>query len=499
MSSIVTFYSYKGGVGRSMALANIAVLLAQRGLRVLTVDWDLEAPGLEQYFSYFVTKASGPGLLRLLMAARENASVDYRAFATQIDCGTTHPIVLLASGREQDDDYSLNLEAFDWSKFFAKGGGAFLERLREEWRKAFDIVLIDSRTGLSDTGGICTIQLPDIVVAMFTANHQSLFGVRDVLRLAQKARQSLAYDRMPLSILPLPSRWGIQEFQETQVWLDRVVDGVQEFYADWLPRSLSPRQIVEGIKIPHHSYFGFGERLAVVEQGITDPTGMAFTYDKIAAFLANDFKDLTPLIGEQAAREATAAASSPEVTAPPVTSSGYEFDVFVSYEGGSLRDWVIEFVDSLKAELALKGTEEPRIFMDTREIKIGSNWEEEIAKALLRSKVMLALVTPRYFHRGFAAAEFQTFRDRGRAGNPVLLPVILGGENSQFPRYFRVIKWLDMRDIPISSIFKTPRGRRPVQWRNKMTELVETLNEMIENAPKFNPKWTTSIPSGFPS
>ena len=46
MSTIATFYSYKGGVGRTMAMANVAVLLAQRGLRVLAVDWDLEAPGL---------------------------------------------------------------------------------------------------------------------------------------------------------------------------------------------------------------------------------------------------------------------------------------------------------------------------------------------------------------------------------------------------------------------------------------------------------------------
>ena len=45
MSSIVTFYSYKGGVGRSMALANVAVLLARRGLKVLAVDWDLESAG----------------------------------------------------------------------------------------------------------------------------------------------------------------------------------------------------------------------------------------------------------------------------------------------------------------------------------------------------------------------------------------------------------------------------------------------------------------------
>jgi cellulose biosynthesis protein BcsQ len=47
---IFTFYSYKGGVGRTMALANIAELFYQAGLRVLMVDWDLEAPGLERFF-----------------------------------------------------------------------------------------------------------------------------------------------------------------------------------------------------------------------------------------------------------------------------------------------------------------------------------------------------------------------------------------------------------------------------------------------------------------
>jgi MinD-like ATPase involved in chromosome partitioning or flagellar assembly len=41
---IVTFYSYKGGTGRSMALANVAWILANGGNRVLTIDWDLEAP-----------------------------------------------------------------------------------------------------------------------------------------------------------------------------------------------------------------------------------------------------------------------------------------------------------------------------------------------------------------------------------------------------------------------------------------------------------------------
>ena len=50
MGQIITFYSYKGGVGRTMALANIAVLLAQWRYKILIADWDLEAPGLEYFF-----------------------------------------------------------------------------------------------------------------------------------------------------------------------------------------------------------------------------------------------------------------------------------------------------------------------------------------------------------------------------------------------------------------------------------------------------------------
>ena len=46
---ITTFYSFKGGVGRTMALVNAAVKLVQGGRRVLVVDFDLEAPGLDTF------------------------------------------------------------------------------------------------------------------------------------------------------------------------------------------------------------------------------------------------------------------------------------------------------------------------------------------------------------------------------------------------------------------------------------------------------------------
>ena len=59
---VVTFYSFKGGTGRTMALANVAWILAANGKRVLIADWDLESPGLHRFFQPFMdTRAvTGP-------------------------------------------------------------------------------------------------------------------------------------------------------------------------------------------------------------------------------------------------------------------------------------------------------------------------------------------------------------------------------------------------------------------------------------------------------
>ncbi len=66
---IVTFYSYKGGTGRTMALANVAWILASNGLKVLVVDWDLDSPGLHRYFHPFLDSrlvAATPGVIELI-------------------------------------------------------------------------------------------------------------------------------------------------------------------------------------------------------------------------------------------------------------------------------------------------------------------------------------------------------------------------------------------------------------------------------------------------
>src|SRR5688500_16322262 len=173
MSSIVTFYSYKGGVGRSMALANIAFDLARKGKKVLMIDWDLEAPGLERYFSNFSISKKGKGLLNFFTATTtQHPDSSYTEHVWTIHIDEKNKIDLLPIGREDDPrTFSKNLQEFKWSTFFEDhAGGAFLENLRNQWLKDYDLVLIDSRTGLSDASGICTIFLPDILIPMFTAN-----------------------------------------------------------------------------------------------------------------------------------------------------------------------------------------------------------------------------------------------------------------------------------------------------------------------------------------
>src|SRR5262249_42143846 len=81
--SVITFYSYKGGVGRSFALANIAVILAQWGFRVLAVDWDIEAPGLHHYYADLKPQF-GAGVLDFIDTCARDAEVSWQDYASHV-------------------------------------------------------------------------------------------------------------------------------------------------------------------------------------------------------------------------------------------------------------------------------------------------------------------------------------------------------------------------------------------------------------------------------
>ena len=111
--------------------------------------------------------------------------------------------------------------------------------------------------------------------------------------------KNTSVDRMAVTILPVPSRFGTRvEFKQSQEWLDRIADILKDSFSDWLPKWIEPRYVIEQIKIPQVDYFSFGEKLAVAEQGTNDPKSMGFVYAKLANFLASDFTDIENFIGK---------------------------------------------------------------------------------------------------------------------------------------------------------------------------------------------------------
>lgn len=193
---VVTFYSFKGGVGRTMALVNVAALLAERGMRVLVVDFDLEAPGISAYRQFAPANAS-PGIVDFVsnfMSTATAPRVEDHIVQCSLPGDEDRSIWIMPAGK-RDDDYASKLGAIDWSHLYQDlKGYLFIEDLRQQWAAhsaAFDYVLIDSRTGHTDVGGICTRQLADLDVLMFVPNTQNIMGMHSVvsdIRMDGKSR-----------------------------------------------------------------------------------------------------------------------------------------------------------------------------------------------------------------------------------------------------------------------------------------------------------------------
>lgn len=308
MGTLLTFYSYKGGVGRTMALANIAVLLAMWGKKVLIVDWDLEAPGVE-HFLFKGTEIGivqkRDGLIDLLTVLSEKGiprdpedSWRHLLVSNRIQSDGGQLSLLTAGARTQG--YFRNVRKLDVKAFYEhKNGGHIIETLRNSWRSKFDFVLVDSRTGITDIGGICTIQLPDILVLVFTATQQSLAGVVEVANNAATERQKLPFDRSLVPSVPIPSRFDTQtEHKIAKDWLDRFEQALEPIYKQWLPKGVSRHEFLELTKIPYTPFFSFGECLPVLEQGTTDPAGLGYAYETVAALIGNNLQHVDLLLAK---------------------------------------------------------------------------------------------------------------------------------------------------------------------------------------------------------
>ena len=108
--------------------------------------------------------------------------------------------------------YAERLRSFSWDIFYSHfGGSAFIEELKNALRRHYDYVLIDSRTGVSDVAGICTIQMPDTLVVSFTHNRQSIEGTARVVEAVERQSAGSSTGESRIRIYPIPSRVELAE------------------------------------------------------------------------------------------------------------------------------------------------------------------------------------------------------------------------------------------------------------------------------------------------
>ncbi|MEG3631303.1 FxSxx-COOH system tetratricopeptide repeat protein [Streptomyces poriticola] len=283
---IVTFYSQKGGTGRTMALANVAWILASNGYHVLAADWDVEAPGLHRYFHPFLDTAASAattGVLNLFSGyvtewrtrpgTESAADLRHRlarALPHAVSVDWTFPdggsLDYMPSGR-QDGEYLTHLMDFSWREFTERFGGArFLEALRHDMKSHYDFTLIDSRCGVSDLVGLCTIDMPDVLVNCFTLSTQSIEGA------ARMARSILRdVHPRPLRVLPVATR--VADGRDTRLAAARELVRVsfQDLPADqWT-----------GLEVPHRSEYAFEETLATFADRPGRPDSLLAAFERL--------------------------------------------------------------------------------------------------------------------------------------------------------------------------------------------------------------------------
>ncbi len=194
----VTFYSYKGGVGRTLALANIAVYLSRFGQNICLVDFDLEAPGLLYKLPEFFSPDAKQGLVDYIYEFVETGQVpskieDFSLTAKKLP-DSWGKIDVIPAGNIFSSEYWKKLASLDWHDLFYSKEGEGIPFFLELKEKIFneinpDFLLIDSRTGITEMSGVCTTLLADQVVFLITNNRENLDGSRQVMRGLAKGKR----------------------------------------------------------------------------------------------------------------------------------------------------------------------------------------------------------------------------------------------------------------------------------------------------------------------
>jgi len=235
---IVTFYSYKGGVGRTQLVANLAAFLCyQKGKKILLIDWDLDAPGLHFYFKRPDLKTNG--IIDFLeeyseISLKMNGSVPIKdlpvfskeKYCTNLSRSTKNEgIIDIIPAGIYDEKFNQRVISFDWYLFFDKLSGInYIEFIKEKLNSfEYDYIFIDSRTGITDYSGITNVQMPDVNVIVTIPNNQNFEGSLKIINGIEKSPYIKNGNRKAI-IFPILSRIDRQVGNKKSEWHNSFID-----------------------------------------------------------------------------------------------------------------------------------------------------------------------------------------------------------------------------------------------------------------------------------
>lgn len=181
---VVVFYSFKGGLGRSTALAAFAIQRARMGERVAVLDFDLDAPGVGTLLAADADGRTAQwGTLDLLLEHEAPAPLsDYYHPCRRQDVVGEGELFVFPAGL-LNSAYPGKLARVDFEPSRKTGSPSAIERLLLSVRDqlALDWILLDARTGLSEPAGALLSGLAHLHVLFGTPSEQSWLGLRVVI------------------------------------------------------------------------------------------------------------------------------------------------------------------------------------------------------------------------------------------------------------------------------------------------------------------------------
>ena len=193
--AIVSFFSFKGGVGRTTTLVATALTLARHGHRVAVVDLDLESPGISTFFLPD-TEESPPGMIDYLL--EKNIQGKNWKLKDHLELvkdpkllGDTEKSLPILSAGNVDNNYLEKLARLDCQNLLnvnnplQKTWSDMFKELNEAAGK-LDFILLDTRTGFHDLGGLAIAEFSHAAVIFGTQSRQSWAGLTHVIRRLAK-------------------------------------------------------------------------------------------------------------------------------------------------------------------------------------------------------------------------------------------------------------------------------------------------------------------------